>query len=495
MTITALPAAPQRSDAPATFIAKADAFVAALPDMVTELNAFAADLNNFATNGTSATSLTIGTGSKSLTADTGKSWQVGMIVRLAYTTTATNWMSGEVTAYNSGTGAMTVNVTATSGSGTYAAWSISAAANGGATLADVQAGAVTWLGSVAGTNTITASATPALAAYAAGQRFAFAAANASTGAVTLNINSLGAKDVTRDGTNALRDGDIAAGAIVHVIYDGTRFQMLNQRQRVRLGSPTGTGNTSVAVSCDSSALGVSTSAANCVAVGKSAGAAVTSGAGNTLIGAQAGEAISTQSNNTVVGYTAMALGTGAGNTIVGTQALSAGAATGSNNVVIGFQSALSTALTGSNNIIIGYTATPAAAGDSNTFTLGNSSIAVLRCAQTSITSLSDARDKTEIEDLDLGLGFVSTLQPRRFRWNSREGMARDGELEAGFIAQELAAAQTAAGAEYLGLVLFSNPEKLEASPGKLLPILVKAVQDLAAETADLRARLAAAGIP
>lgn len=494
MTITALPAAPQRSDAPATFIAKADAFVAALPDMVTELNAFAADLNNFATNGTSATSLTIGTGSKSLTADTGKSWQVGMIVRLAYTTTATNWMSGEVTAYNSSTGAMTVNVTATSGSGTYAAWSISAAANGGATLADVQAGAVTWLGSVAGTNTITASATPALAAYAAGQRFAFAAANSSTGAVTLNIDSLGAKDVTRDGTNALRDGDIAAGAIVHVIYDGTRFQMLNQRQRVRLGSPTGTGNTSVAVSCDSSALGSSTTAPYCVAVGKSAGAAITTGTSNTLIGAQAGESLTTQGSNTIVGAISGALATGTGNTVIGSGAFAA-AATGSNNVIIGNQCVIGQAITGTNNVAIGYAASLAAVGDNHTFTLGNSSIAVLRCAQTSITALSDARDKTEIEDLDLGLAFVSTLQPRRFRWNSREGMARDGHLEAGFIAQELAAAQTAADAEYLGLVLFSNPDKLEASPGKLLPIIVQAIKDLAAENATLRARLAAAGIP
>lgn len=42
MTITALPDPPSRSDAPATFVAKADAFIAALPGFVSETNATAA---------------------------------------------------------------------------------------------------------------------------------------------------------------------------------------------------------------------------------------------------------------------------------------------------------------------------------------------------------------------------------------------------------------------------------------------------------------------
>jgi hypothetical protein len=39
----------------------------------------------------------------------------------------------------------------------------------------------------------------------------------------------------------------------------------------------------------------------------------------------------------------------------------------------------------------------------------------------------------------------------------------------------------------LKLVYESNPEKLEASYGKLLPILVKAIQELAAEVEALKA--------
>ena len=40
----------------------------------------------------------------------------------------------------------------------------------------------------------------------------------------------------------------------------------------------------------------------------------------------------------------------------------------------------------------------------------------------------------------------------------------------------------------------SNPDRLEASYGKLVPMLVKAVQELSAENAVLKARLDAAGI-
>jgi hypothetical protein len=82
------------------------------------------------------------------------------------------------------------------------------------------------LGSVSGTDTITAAASPAISAYAAGQTFRFVAAGANTGAVTLNVNSVGAKAVTKAGTTALVAGDIPANSIATVVYDGTRFQLL-----------------------------------------------------------------------------------------------------------------------------------------------------------------------------------------------------------------------------------------------------------------------------
>jgi hypothetical protein len=66
-------------------------------------------------------------------------------------------------------------------------------------------------------------------AYAAGQTFRFIAAGANaTTSVTLNINSIGAKAVTKNGTTALAIGDIVSGAIVEVTYDGTQFQISSQ---------------------------------------------------------------------------------------------------------------------------------------------------------------------------------------------------------------------------------------------------------------------------
>ena len=113
-----------------------------------------------------------------------------------------------------------------------------------AAYGQVQDSGAQYLTGVAGTDTITASVT-GLAAYAAGQTFRFVSAGANTGAVTLNINALGAKAVTKVGTTALAAGDIPSGAVVEVVYDGTQFQMLGLAPT---GSPTFTGTVTIGAS-------------------------------------------------------------------------------------------------------------------------------------------------------------------------------------------------------------------------------------------------------
>ena len=74
---------------------------------------------------TSTTSIAIGTGSKVFTtnlASTATSFAVGTRVRVAYTTTPTNFMEGVITAFSSTS--LTVNVDYIGGSGTYAVWNI-----------------------------------------------------------------------------------------------------------------------------------------------------------------------------------------------------------------------------------------------------------------------------------------------------------------------------------------------------------------------------------
>jgi hypothetical protein len=178
----------------------------------------------------------------------------------------------------------------------------------------------------------------------------------------------------------------------------------------------------------------------CAAFGHSAGRALTSGAQNTLLGANAGYS-------------------------------------GTNNLT-----------TGSNNTIIGYNAASSSATVSNEITLGNSSIATLRCQVTTITSLSDARDKANISDLPAGLNLVKALRPVEFDWNMRDG-GRIGEHDTGFIAQDLKAAQESTGVSIPGLVYENNPDRLEAGYGKLIPVLVKAIQELNAKVESLEAKL------
>jgi hypothetical protein len=162
---------------------------------------------------------------------------------------------------------------------------------------------------------------------------------------------------------------------------------------------------------------------------------------------------------------------------------------GSNNTVAGY-SAATTLTTGSNNTIIGYGANSSTATVSNEITLGNSSITALRCAVTTITSLSDARDKTNIEPIPAGLDFVDRLNPVKFTWNMRDG-GKIGIDEFGFVAQELVSAQQSAGINYPNLVSSDNPDRLEASYTTLVPALVKAIQELKALVTEQRSEIEA----
>jgi len=139
--------------------------------------------------------------------------------------------------------------------------------------------------------------------------------------------------------------------------------------------------------------------------------------------------------------------------------------------------------TGDGNINLG--GSPSTATASYQITLGTTSHSNLRCNDTSISSLSDERDKTDIVDLPVGLAFLNTLKPRQFKWKTRDGNIKDNRIDAGFIAQELETAQ--AGYKYLRLVMDDNPDRLEAKQGNLIPLLVKAIQELSAKVTALEA--------
>ena len=121
--------------------------------------------------------------------------------------------------------------------------------------AQVQDSTLTYLTSVAGTDTITATAAISMTAYAAGQVFRFISAGANTTtSVTLNINSIGAKAITKNGTTALAASDIPSGAVVMVTYDGTQFQISG----ISVSSILGLANTWTATNTFTASTGIVT---------------------------------------------------------------------------------------------------------------------------------------------------------------------------------------------------------------------------------------------
>lgn len=167
---------------------------------------------------------------------------------------------------------------------------------------------------------------------------------------------------------------------------------------------------------------------------------------NTALGSGALDRLTTGENNTAVGENALAtLGTSTDNTAVGSNTLKA--VTGVNNTAVGSNTALRTTTgenntavggyslmmntTGKNNTAVGTYANTTTQAFSNTTAIGANSAVTgdnqvqLGDSNTSVYTFgavqnrSDQRDKTDIADTDLGLGFIRKLRPRKYRHDFR----------------------------------------------------------------------------
>ena len=331
-------------------------------------------------------------------------------------------------------------------------------------------------------------------------------------------------------TQVLYNSSGVAVGSANLIFDGTSLAVNGVKVGRGLNSivsNTAVGNNALAATIAGStgstaignnALAVQTSGINNTAIGLNALAQSIVGGNNVAVGAYAGWRI-TDYGNTAIGTSALISSvTGASNTAVGASAFSnnngggsnvaigsaaglentsgnfnvfVGGSTGTNiqgssNVVVGALAGSVAASTGNNLVIIGALASCSSGTASNEITLGSSAIGTLRCAVTTITAISDARDKTNIQPLVPGLDFINRLNPVSFDWNMRDG-GKVGIADTGFIAQDLQSCQTET--EVIpGLVFTGNPDRLEAAYGKLLPVMVKAIQELTARIAVLEAR-------
>jgi len=93
-----------------------------LPNMINQFNTDIALLNLNSVTATSTSSVAIGTGSKTFTIQTGKSFVKGMPVRVASSVTTASYMYGVVDSYSGST--LVVIVAGVSGSGTLASWNV-----------------------------------------------------------------------------------------------------------------------------------------------------------------------------------------------------------------------------------------------------------------------------------------------------------------------------------------------------------------------------------
>lgn len=263
---------------------------------------------------------------------------------------------------------------------------------------------------------------------------------------------------------------------------------------------------------------------------------------NTVVGTGAATNIANYTDNVVAGFEAGTDLTGNGSVIIGSGAGkkassgsviigkdSAPKAEGTNNVVIG--SASGTNLTsGINNTIIGCNAgnlgassqafdafdgcsiigyNSRATGD-NQVQLGASGTTVY--AYGAVQDRSDARDKADIRDTQLGLSFILALRPVDFRWDMREDyvvpssdgksvevIAKDGSKKRnrfhhGFIAQEVKEILDNKGIDFGGYQdhkVNGGNDVLSLGYAEFIAPLVRAVQELSAKNNDLEQRIIA----
>lgn len=156
-----------------------------------------------------------------------------------------------------------------------------------------RATAVADLGSI---NTLVVSLDFAPSAYVFGLEMTVKVGNTNTGPSTVNVNGLGNKSVLRADGSPLQAGDLTTGRIVHLVYDGSSFQILGASEAVALAAETAAA-ASAAASAGSAttAFGYQTNAA------ASAAAAAAS--------ATAAAASAAAAATTVSGYLALAGGT------------------------------------------------------------------------------------------------------------------------------------------------------------------------------------------
>lgn len=336
----------------------------------------------------------------------------------------TSYTNGQLLIGNTSTGGLNKatltagsNITITNGNGTIEI----AATNSGGTVTAVTASSP--LASTGGTTpVISLSGTVGLsnggtgAATAANARVNLLPSYTGNASKVLALNS-GATDV---------EWIAAAGGTGNITFSTNTISTSGTNQDMLL-VPNGTGR----VYINGLQVGPGKGSSNTNAVfGNTAGNSLTSGTYNVTVGYAAGNQITSGSENITIGYAGdVNLRTTNANVLIGHFAGSY--TNGSNNTAVG-RTALALGLGGNSNTAIGSSALTNSGSYSNatglgagTDVTGNDQVQLGSSSTTTyaygaVQNRSDARDKADIQDTDLGLNFIMALRPRKFKWDMRE---------------------------------------------------------------------------
>jgi hypothetical protein len=367
----------------------------------------------------------------------------------------------------------------------------------------------------------------------AGVALTTGAGNTVVGANSLNVGTTAVNNVVLGGYSATSitdgigntiTGTVSAIALTTGDYNntlgyGAGYAITTGDSNICLGSSAGlhltTGSNNVAIG--QNALNGATTVDNQTAVGHLALQSLTSGEANTAVGYIALNLNTTGSGNAAIGQNALGSNTTAdGNTGLGYSA-GYGVTTGGGNTFVGASSGTSPVIsTGTDNTFVGSAASGTATDTVNANALGRgvksesgyTTVGIdgsdIRAANGTATwaTVSDRRVKKDIEDSTVGLNFINDLRPRTFNYKNKGDIPEEfrgyeeGSTESykysttnhGFIAQEVKAVIDNHTDIADGFKLWDVREtgQQEVAEAALIPMLVKAIQELSAEVEKLK---------
>lgn len=348
-------------------------------------------------------------------------------------------------------------------------------------------------GTVGGTaNAITLTLTPAITAYVTGQLFSLIPTADNTSATTINVNGVGVVNVFSSGV-AMVGGELKNGVPALIEYDGTRFSLIGGGASASVRAANGSKSApSISFLNDTQHGWYRQASGNIRWTGGNVDKiAVTSSAVDIYAGTGGAEVSNFQVNAS--GTRIMLEDEGSAPNGIGMRSAT--------NANWGFSTNGSTRL----SLYCGSSSARYIALASNfSFNTDNSASSGFTgvrwsvvYAATGTINTSDEREKTDIHDIELGLDFVNALQPKTFRWiEGRKNVDEDGVVtsvpgrrrHAGLIAQQVKEQLDARGVD-IALWTVDDKDDPNSRQGlrydQMIPILVKAVQQLSARVGAL----------